>query len=867
MASARPATGFAVTSNRPVRTPRRVACALLACGLAGAVSAPAAGAAEGSSTHAATRVAAPGIRLDGDLSDPAWRDAGVISEFVQREPAEGAAPTYRTEARVVFDDAALYIGVRAFDGDPDRILAFLTRRDTDSASDWIRVLIDSSHDRRTAYEFMVNPAGVKRDMYYFNDNNNDESWDAVWDVAVRRTPDGWSAEFRIPYSQLRFSSSEETTLGFAVSREVGRLRETSTWPLLPRGASGYVSSFGELSGVARPSGGKRLEVAPYVLGQIRTVPEQLGNPLVDTTDPGGTLGLDMKYRVSRALTFTGTVNPDFGQVEADPAEVNLSAFETFFNERRPFFVEGSGAYSFDCDDCSIFYSRRIGRTPRGVPDVGSGYEAHPGQSTILGAGKLTGRVGDFSVGTLAAVTQEEHAHHAIGDRRFTQPVEPQTFYSVTRVRREFADQSSLGLILTTANRGHTDVLDFLPDSAVTGGLDYDWRLKRQWSLNGSWVATRVTGSAVAIGGMQQSNVHSYQRPDADYLEYDPLATSMTGHGGGVAFGKIAGDKLRGNVMMSYKTPGFDVNELGFMRRADEIKQRAWVQRRWMNAGKRVKLKIFNFNQWSSHNFGGDRLELGGNVNTNWQFMNQWSTGGGFNVNKTTFDDRMTRGGPGGLRPPNINGWYFFNTDTSRLVSFHYDGNFARDLPGPGARSGYNIYVNPRVQVRPTSAISTEIGIGQARGIEDAQWVTNLRGADGTHYVLGRLNQTTTQLTLRLSYTMTPNLSLQLYGQPFSSTGRYTDYKELVNGRAEQYVDRFAPFDYDASADFTVLSFRTTNVLRWEYKPGSTLFVVWQQGREGYRPDSQFRFGRSYGDIFTTPASNTFLVKLSYWLNP
>jgi hypothetical protein len=844
-----------------------VACALLAWGLAATVSALAAEAAEGSSTHAATRAAASAIRLDGDLSDPAWRDAGVISEFVQREPAEGAPPSYRTEARVVFDEAALYIGVRAFDGDPDRILAFLTRRDSDSASDWIGVLIDSSHDRRTAYAFMVNPAGVKRDKYYFNDTNDDDSWDAVWDVAVQRTPDGWSAEFRIPYSQLRFSSGEDTTLGFALAREVGRLRETSTWPLLPRGASGYVSSFGELSGVARPSGGKRLELAPYVLGQIRTVPEQPGNPLLESPDPGGTVGLDMKYQVSRSLSFTGTVNPDFGQVEADPAEVNLSAFETFFNERRPFFVEGSGAYSFDCDDCSIFYSRRIGRTPRGVPEVGSGYAVHPGQSTILGAGKLTGRVGDFSVGTLAAVTQEEHARLAIGDLRLRQPVEPQTFYSVSRVRREFRDQSSLGVILTSANRGYTEVLNFLPDSAVTGGLDYDWRLRQQWSLTGSWVGTRVTGSAVAIGGMQQSNVHSYQRPDADYLDFDPLATSMSGHGGAVAFSKIAGDKLRGNVMMSYKTPGFDVNELGFMRRADEIKQRAWVQRRWMNAGKYVKTKIINFNQWSTHNFGGDRLELGGNFNTHWNFMNQWSTGGGFNVNPTTFDDRMTRGGPGGLRVPNINGWYYFNTDTSRLFSFHWDSNFSRDLPVAGARPGHNLFMQPRVQIRPTSAISTEIGIGQARGTEDAQWVTNLTQPDGPHYVLGRINQTTTQMTLRLSYTLTPNLSLQLYGQPFTSTGRYSDYKELTNGRAERYADRFAPFDYDGSADFTVLSFRTTNVLRWEYRPGSALFVVWQQGREGYRPDSQFRFGQNYGDIFSTPATNTFLVKLSYWLNP
>jgi len=844
---------------------RWVACGLLAGGLLAAVSASAVAQPR---AHAATRATAA-IRLDGDLSDPAWHEAGVISEFVQREPMEGAPPTVRTEARVLFDDAAIYIGVRAFDSDPKRILAFLTRRDTDSASDWIRVLIDSSHDKRTAYEFMVNPVGVKRDRYYFNDSNDDDSWDAVWDVAVQRDPEGWGAEFRIPYSQLRFGSGEDTRLGFAIVREVGRLRETSTWPLLPRGASGYVSSFGELSGVSRPSGGRRLEVAPYVLGQVETKPKQPGNPLLKTPDPGGALGLDMKYAVTRSLAFTGTINPDFGQVEADPAEVNLSAFETFFNERRPFFVEGSGVYAFDCDDCSIFYSRRIGRAPRGVPDAHGGYEVHPGQSTILGAGKLTGRVGQFSVGTLAAVTQEERARLAFGDERWRQAIEPQTFYTVSRARREFPDQSSFGVILTSANRGRTDALAFLPDSAVTAGADADWRLGKRWNLTGTFEGTRVAGSTTAIAALQQNNVHSYQRPDADYVEFDPQAESMSGHGGSVAFGKIAGDKLRGNLLLAYKSPGFDVNELGFMRRADEIKQRAWVQRRWMTAGKYVRTKIINFNEWHFTNFGGDTLDFGGNINSHWTFTNNWSTGGGFNVNARTFDDRLTRGGPGGYRNPNVNGWYYFNTDTSRPVSFHWDSNFFVDRPdgpAPGGRS-HNFFVYPRMQLRPASAVSAEFGMSQGRDTEDAQWVTNLTGPQGTHYVLGRLRQTTTAVTLRLSYTLTPNLSLQLYGQPFASAGHYENYKELVDGRAASYAARYTPYAYDGNADFTVLSFRTTNVLRWEYKPGSALFVVWQQGREGFLPDSQFRFGRDYGDIFRTPSANTVLVKLSYWLNP
>ncbi|MGH9203930.1 MAG: DUF5916 domain-containing protein, partial [Vicinamibacterales bacterium] len=302
------------------------------------------------------------IRLDGDLTDAAWVKAAAITAFVQRDPNEGAPPTFATEARVAYDETALYFAVRAHDPEPNRILGFLTRRDVDSASDWLHVLVDSYHDRRTAYQFSVNPVGVKRDFYWYNDNNVDESWDAVWDVVVSRNADGWQAEFRIPYSQLRFKGSGDGRLGFAVVRDVARLSEKLTWPLLPKSASGWVSSFGELTGVALPSGARRLELLPYTVAQVATVPRDDRNPLQNTTDPGASIGLDLKYAVTPALSLAATVNPDFGQVEADPAEVNLSAFESFFSERRPFFVEGSGTYQFGCgDSCNLFYSRRIGR--------------------------------------------------------------------------------------------------------------------------------------------------------------------------------------------------------------------------------------------------------------------------------------------------------------------------------------------------------------------------------------------------------------------------------------------------------------------------------------------------------------------------
>jgi hypothetical protein len=809
----------------------------------------------------AARAQAP-IRVDGMLDDAAWANGRPISQFVQRDPLEGGAPTLRTEARVAFDASALYVAVRAYDPEPDRIVGYLTRRDAGSSSDWIHIFVDSYHDRRTAYQFGVNPAGVKFDSYWFNDDNEDSSWDAVWEAVAARSSDGWTAEFRIPYSQLRFSSGGDGDLGFAISRTVSRLNETSTWPLLARSATGWVSQFGIVTGLSSERSSKRLELMPYAVGQVATTPPQPGNPLHQSPDPGASVGVDLRYALTPALSLTATVNPDFGQVEADPAVVNLGAFETFFNERRPFFIEGSGTYNFPCFDCNLFYSRRIGRQPRGSPRLDDGeYAVQPQQSTILGAAKVTGRVGRFSVGTLAAATQEETARIATPTGRRNHIVEPATFYSVSRARREFADQSSVGFLLTTTNRRLVDSVSFLPGSAVTGGVDYDWRIGRSLGLNGYWAGSSVRGSTEAIGLIQRSNVHSFQRPDADHVEFDPAAGVLNGHSGQVNIAKISGERTRFNFVASYRSPGFDLNDVGFLQRADAISQNAWFQLRWQTPRGVFRERFLNFNQWSRRNFAGDVLDHGANVNGNATLTNLWNFGGGFRWNGRALDDRMTRGGPSGFVDGSIGSWQWFNTNDRKMVSFHLNSGFFRNVDGS---RGFD--VNPFIQVRPGSAVSAEVGLSFARNNDEAQWVARHDGPERPHYVFGALRQRTSAMTLRLNYTLTPNLSVQLYGQPFVSAGRFPEYKELIDGRAP-YAARFAPFDYPISADFKVLSFRTTNVMRWEFRPGSTLFVVWQQGREGFQRDGTFRFGRDYADVFATPSASTVLVKLSYWLNP
>jgi hypothetical protein len=559
-----------------------------------------------------------------------------------------------------------------------------------------------------------------------------------------------------------------------------------------------------------------------------------------------------------------TVNPDFGQVDADPAYVNLSAFEQFLNERRPFFVEGSGMFTFDMDcsdgSCSgLFYPRRIGRSPRGSPELPEDGVANiPQQTTILGAAKLTGKIGRFSIGAMNAVTSDEQAEIAIGPLRSRQSVEPLANYSVVRARREFANQSTVGFIVANTVRSIDHDTTFVPGKALAGGVDWDWRLKKRYALQGYWAGSTIHGTVDAIDALQQSTVHSFQRPDADHLDYNPSATSLNGYGASLAIAKIGGSKVRFNSNVSTKSPGLDLNDLGFMRRGDTRSMSNWIQFRRDTPTRRVRNFRWNLNQWGTWNYGGDRLELGGNVNAHWTFTSNWRTGMGVTALGRPFDDRATRGGPGAYGNPRLIYWQYIEGDNRKAISTGYFFNVGGDR-----HDSSFVGVEPFLNYRPASFISINGGIRWNRNQEDAQWIENTE--DG-HYVFGHLDQTTVALTLRANYTITPQLTIQVYGEPFVSAGDYRGFKALVNGRAPRHEDRYAPFAYAANPDFNFRSFRTTNVLRWEYKPGSALFVVWQQGREDVLESGRFRFGRDFGGIFDAPSRNVFLVKFSRWMN-
>ncbi len=531
-------------------------------------------------------------------------------------------------------------------------------------------------------------------------------------------------------------------------------------------------------------------------------------------------------------------------------------------------MEGSGVFRFDIDcsdgECTgLFYSRRIGRRPQipaGAP--AGGFSFTPPQTTILGAAKITGRVGGFSVGALNALTAAEHASIAENSSRYEVMAEPSTHYSVGRARREFANQSSIGFMITATNRRLAEPVRILPEQAYTGGIDWDWRLGKRYSVSGYWAGSTIRGDAEAIDRLQRSNTHSFQRPDAGHIDYDPFATSLNGHSLALSMSRIGGEKLRFSSNVSFKSPGFDINDLGYMRRADEKTVSNWLQWRRDKPSKHLRSFRINFNQWAGWNFDGDRMSSGGNINAHAHFQNNWRTGAGVNINARGFSDRLTRGGPGGLRNGNFSFWHYVHTDDRKKAYGRWMFFLQNDRQGTQV-----VEVTPSITFRPAPAVSLGLGARYFRNHDDTQWLQNLSGSKGSRYVFGRLEQNTLSMTFRVNYTITPTLSLQVYAEPFVSAGDYANFKELVNGRAENYPDRYASVSYDRNPDFRFLSFRTTNVLRWEYRPGSTLFVVWQQGREDYIEGlGDFRFGRDFGGVFSAPAHNVLLVKLAYWLN-
>ncbi len=835
------------------------------------------------------------ITIDGKLNEPVWENAEWQNNFIQYEPNEGSRPGQKTEIAVLLDENDIFVAFKAFDSSPDSIVQRMTRRD-DVDGDLVAVQFDSYHDRRTAFSFMVSAAGIKKEYLISNDGENeDSSWDPIWWVKTSRDSLGWYAEMRIPLTQLRFEGNNEQTWGLQAGRLLFRKNETSLWQPASKKQSGWVSQFGELTGLKKLKARKVADFTPYAVARTDQFKKEPENPF-RTTGKKSKLdfGIDGKVGLTNNLTLDFTVNPDFGQVEADPSEVNLTAFETFFAEKRPFFVEGKNILSFplmfgdgDLASENLFYSRRIGRRPHYEPELNPGeYMEAPEFTNILGATKITGKTKDgWSVGLLESLTAKEYADISNGHKR-QEMIEPLTNYAVGRIQKDFNNSNTiLGGMLTAVNRNIEEKqLDYLHQSAYTGGIDFvhKWHNK-DWEIDVSSYFSYVEGSAEAITNTQKSWIHNFQRPDATHVRLDTTRTSLLGQGGKFVFGKYGGN-LKFMAAVAWKSPELELNDIGYMRSGDDIIEVFWMGYRFYKPFSIFRNLNLNFNQWLNWNFAGDLTGNGQNINVHTQFKNYWHLSMGGNLNWPEISTTQLRGGPSLKMPGSKNLWMYVESNEQKKITIEsnlslYGSNESntRDISNIGLGVGY----------RPGRNLKVNIFTNWSTDKNELQYVTQQDYHDQTDYVFARINQKTLSTSLRLTYNITPDLSVQYWGQPFFSSGTYSRFKKITNGKAEAYYARFKYFPaneltynatdetyrvYNTSGnelyrfdqpDFNVKEFLSNMVIRWEYSPGSTLFLVWSQNRDNSVCNGSFRLRNDFNTLFNEKAYNVFLIKLSY----
>ncbi len=839
--------------------------------------------------------------VDGRLDDSCWELVDWGTDFVQWEPETGAAPSEQTGFKILYDEEALYLAYRAYDSEPQRIANLLERRDR-FPGDWVEVNIDSYHDQRTAFSFTSSVSGTRGDEFISLDGENwDGNWDPVWELATHMDEQGWTAEVRIPFSQLRFSNDSEQVWGLQVQRRLFRKEERSLWQPKAKEDPGWVSRFGELHGIAGVGAGRQIELLPYGLLQGERFAAVPGDPFQDGSVGKIEAGLDGKLGVTNDVTMNFTLNPDFGQVEADPSEINLTAFETFFEEKRPFFIEGRNIFdyqiapsiaggSFTSDN--LFYSRRVGRQPQGYPSLDSTEVADvPDHTSIIAALKMSGKTSSgVSLGLLESVTAKEKATVDLGGARRTETVEPLSNFLVGRLQKDFdAGSTVVGVMGTAVSRNLDEPqLEFMHRAAYTGGIDllHRWN-NRLWyaALNGA--ASHVRGPSTSIARTQAASARYYQRPDNDYTTFDPTRTSLTGHAGSLRLGRGSGAGWRFETGGAWRSPGFECNDIGFLRRADEINQFTWVGWASRNPFAIFRRVGINSNQWLNWDFGGHPLSQQVNGNFNMNFKNNWQAGGGVTRQFENVSNTELRGGPSSLWPGRWSRNFWVNGDRRRSWAVDFGGYFE---DGDEGFMSYSEWWGG-LSLRPTNTLQLSANPSHSTYGRELQYVSTKSFGSEARYLFGNLDQETFGLTLRLDYTLTPNLTLQYYGAPFVSAGTYTAHKRITAPRAEAYRDRFQSFTaeqihfveadnrYDVdedvdgvvdyafgNPDFNFRDYNSNLVLRWEFQPGSTMFLVWQQSRSDFVSQGTFDLGNDLDSLFDVHPHNVLLLKVNKWFS-
>ncbi|WP_127136495.1 DUF5916 domain-containing protein [Flagellimonas oceanensis] len=847
-------------------------------------------------TQALGDYAAPTI--NGILEDEAWGLVEWGNDYIESQPDENTPPSHQTRFKILYDSKNLYIGVRCYDTEPDRIVKRLSRRDG-FEGDWVEFNIDSYFDKRTAFSFTITAAGVKGDEFISNNGNNwDESWNPIWYAKTNIDEEGWTAELRIPLSQLKFGSAEEQVWGLQSTRRFFRNEERSLWQRKPVDQPGWVSEFGELHGLKNIQPQRQLEIQPYTVAKTETYEAEEGNPFRDGSENNITVGLDAKIGITNDLTLDLTVNPDFGQVDADPSAIALDGFQIFFQERRPFFVENKNIFDFRVSQSeagntfgsdNIFYSRRIGRSPQGYPDTSDGeFVDQPDNTPIIGAAKFSGKTKDgWAIGVLESVTAKRTATilNGNGDTR-KEMVEPLTNYFVGRLQKDFNQRNSyIGGIFTATNREQIpEQLNFLHDAAYTGGLDFkhQWA-NRDWYLGGNLTMSHVRGSEEAITNTQQSITHLFDRVGADHVAVDTTRTSLTGTGGNVQIGKVGNGHWKFESGATWRSPELELNDIGFQRQADDVRHYTWIGYQTLKPDSTFRRVGINYNHWTAWDFQGNHNYLQFNTNSWQNWKNNYRSNIGFNFAPIEYSNFALRGGPRLRQSPWMSFWNSINTDNRKKLRFSFFHNGRKALDN----SIKNYYMEGGFVYQPINALRISAFPSLDINHDKLQFIDNFDDVNGSpRYLNGEINQRTLSMSFRLNYTINPNLTIQYWGQPFISRGRYSNFKHITDPIAKTFEDRFVQYsaeqtvlsdgtyaideDLDGVTDFTFdnpdfsfVQFRSNLVVRWEYIPGSEIFLVWSQdvSRDGNPTEGLLP---SLGDnIFGQKPQNIFLLKATY----
>lgn len=832
--------------------------------------------------------------IDGKLNDDIWHNANWQNNFIQHQPSEGKPASQQTEFAILFDKHNIYVGAKCYDTNPDSIVKRITRRDYLDGDGFI-IQFDSYFDKRSAFAFGVTVAGVKQDKFISNDGNEDISWDAVWFAKTSTDNKGWYAEIKIPLTQLRFEERDNLTWGIQVGRVVFRNDEVTIWQPSSRSANGWVSQYGEMRGMNNLISRKILEILPYMVARIDTYEKKPENPFKQNGRSSKfNIGIDGKVGITNNLTMDFTLNPDFGQVEADPSEVNLSSFESFFVEKRPFFIEGNNIFSFQLalgdgslGNENLFYSRRIGRRPHFYPEVNDNeYENVPEFTRILGAAKISGKTKNgWSVGLLETLTSDEYATIKGGSER-KELVEPLTNFIVSRAQKELNQGNTLiGAMFTSMHRNITDDnLNYLNKAAYSGGIDlvHKWHNK-DWEINFNTYFSSVNGSTQAMINTQRSSVHNFQRRDATHIGVDSTKTSLTGNGGKFLIGKMGG-KFKFIYATTWKSPQLELNDVGYMRIADNIFQLIWAAYQVNEPFSIFRSFQVNINQFAEWNYAGNYKGAGLNINLNTQLKSFWYIGAGSNINTKGISTSLLRGGPSIKLPGNKDGWIFVSTNQQKKLVGELSASYSvSDIKNNFRSSGYEIGID----YKPINPLQIRLSTNYSLDMRGLQYVDSPEYGNNTDYLFAQIDQKTFSGQIRINYNITPDLSLQYWGQPFISAGKYSKFKKITNPLADKYSDRFHVFSANEinynqnnneysifgignnvlytleNPEFNIKEFLSNLVFRWEYKPGSTMFIVWSQSRNRDDSIGNFGFSQNMKQLFEKRPYNIFLIKFSY----